>query len=365
LGRRSVPVWILDSEDALARYSRFARVISLPSVESEPEPWFQALEELEHRFGKCVLLSTTDALCLWLARNKERLGADFLFLTPEYAAIERVIDKRKQVEVARSAQVPIPCTFCPETIGELQANLDKLSYPCLLKPAVSHRGRQRLRGAKLIVAHSEKQLLDAYRQFASETTPFIIQELIPGAEQTLFVYIGFWDSSAQEVAYVTLQKLRQYPPDFGNGSLFQTVEQPRIVEYSRRLLNELRYTGLAEIEFKYDSRTDDFYWIEMNPRAGTMAQVASLAGVDLGWIAYRYLIDGNLPKVNSFRIGSRVMDEEMESLAFATGVRSGSMNLSEWFKSVRKAKPLISAWDDPLPLLVGLTRGFKRMVIQK
>lgn len=361
LGRRGVPVWIADSERALGRYTRYAKVISLPHVEQEPQRWLDALMELGARFGTSVLFSTTDAHCLWLAEHKGELCKYFRFLSPDLAATERIIFKDRQYAAACAAQLSAPRTVLleDENAAEVAA---EFVYPCILKPNISHRGRKRLGGAKVVLVHSARELIETYRRVALPSVQFVAQEIVRGGDDAIYIYAGFRDELAQERAFATFHKMRQFPPHFGTGSFFETASEPRVSEYARRLLKELQYTGLLEIEFKLDVRAQDFFLIEMNPRAGTTSVVAETAGVDLGWLTYLYLSGNRLPAPAPVRNGIRVMDEEMDVLAFMALAQAGELSAGEWLRTVRGAKPVIAAWDDPMPLLVGIGRGVKRLL---
>lgn len=362
LGRRGVPVWIVDSENALGRYTRYAKVVSLPYVEEQPDAWLETLTALGTRLGTSVLFSTTDAHCLWLARHQTQLRKHFRFLSPDAGTIEQILYKDQQYAAACAAHVPTPRTWLPTSVQDLEQIAGQVTYPCLLKPAIAHRGRPRLNGAKVVVAESAATLKDAYTRFTSNTASFVVQEIVSGGDETFYIYAGLWDASAQERAYVTFHKLRQYPAHFGTGSLFLTETAPRVLELARQLLHELHYVGLAEVEFKQDAQTGEFCLIEMNPRAGTTSEVAAAAGLDLGWLTYRYLCDGDMPTSAPFRNGVRVVDEEVDLPAFLALSRTHALSARGWLRSLRRAKPVIAAWDDPLPLLMGMGRGMKRLV---
>lgn len=362
LGRHGVPVWIVDSENALGRFTRYAQVISLPNVEEQPDAWLEALTALGAQLGTCVLFSTTDAHCLWLAQHQTRLQTQFRFLSPDVEMIERILAKDQQYAAACAARVPAPQTWLPKSAADLEAIAAQVTYPCLLKPAMAHRGRPRLNGAKVVAVESARELLDVYSRIISVATPFVVQEIVPGDDDAFYIYAGLWDESAQERAFVTFHKLRQYPAHFGTGSLFQTMPAPRVLELARQLLRELRYVGLVEVEFKCDAQTGELLLIEMNPRAGTTSEVAAAAGVDLGWLTYRYLCEGNLPVSAPFRNDMRVVDEEVDVSAFLAMFRTQQLSAAAWFRSLRGAKPVIAAWDDPIPLLMGMGRGVKRLL---
>jgi hypothetical protein len=67
--------------------------------------------------------------------------------------------------------------------------------------------------------------------------------------------------------YAATRKLLQFPERQGNGDVCELIElPPDFSEITRKLLNELGYTGPFELEFVRDLRTGRDVIIELNPR---------------------------------------------------------------------------------------------------
>ena len=115
----------------------------------------------------------------------------------------------------------------------------------------------------------------------------MVQEIVPGDDTALFGYLAFFDEEGVEVAWLTKQKLRQHPAQFGDGSLQITVDAPEVAALSRRLLGAFDVRGFVGVEFKRDERSGTYYLIEINPRTVSGNQLAISAGVDFPWIGYR------------------------------------------------------------------------------
>jgi predicted ATP-grasp superfamily ATP-dependent carboligase len=64
----------------------------------------------------------------------------------------------------------------------------------------------------------------------------------------------------------TQERLRQFPPLFGDGSFQGTVDAPEVAELGRRLVRAFDDRGFAGIEFKFDARDGTYRLIEFNPR---------------------------------------------------------------------------------------------------
>jgi predicted ATP-grasp superfamily ATP-dependent carboligase len=273
--------------------------------------------------------------------------------------VTQILDKRRQYLAAQRAGIPVPRTYYPQTPAEL-AQLDgSLEYPVILKPYTSHIGRSRISNRKVVVVPSADELRSAFSAYADSGAPFMVQEIIPGKDDAIFCYAGFWDMQGQEQAWFTAQKLRQCPPGFGDGSYMRTIAAPQVLESSRRLLRAFHYRGLVGIEFKFDARDGRYYLIEINPRTLSSNQLGVSAGVDLAWIAYQSLagLEPDRTQQASFQANIKYVNEEWDVQAFASLRQEGELTLAEWLRSIRGTRAwALFAWDDPLPILVGLWR---------
>ena len=361
LGRRGIPVLMLDSDRLFGAYTRYGRFLQLPSTEEYPHVWIDFLEFVGSRLeAPAILFPTSDAHCLLVSQQKNILRRYFRFLLPEAEAVEQIVNKRFQYEIAQAAGIPIPRTYFPESVEEMRCLSSRVPYPCLLKPYQSHIGRKRLSKKKLLVVYSEAELIAAYERITAGDVPFMVQEIVPGEDNSLYGYIAFWDSEGHELAWVTKKKLRQYPPGYGDGSLQMTVAAPEVAELSRRLLGNFNYRGFGYVEFKLDARDRNYRLIEINPRTPACNQMAISAGVDLPWLGYQYLA-GDYAATESnkgFQSGVKYLNEEWDIQAYLTLRKSGALNFWSWFRSLRGIKArAIGAPDDLFPFVIGLWRA--------
>jgi D-aspartate ligase len=355
LGRRGIPTLLLDSDRLLGTYTRYGKVVLLPPGDSE---WIPFLEFVGSRLSlPGVLFATSDLHTLLVSQHREMLQRHFRFLIADAQVLERIVNKRCQYEDALAAGIPIPASHFPESLEQVRDLAAGLAYPCLLKPYRSHSARAKLAQKKVVMVHSSAELTAAYAQITAMNVPLMIQEIIPGPESALFGYLGFWDEQGRERAWVTKQKLRQYPPHFGDASLQVTVDAPQVAELSRRLLRAFNYRGFVGVEFKFDLRDQTYRLMEINPRTVSGNQLAITAGVDFPWIGYQHLSGVELAAAPSFRRQVKYVNEEWDIQAYLALRKSAAINLRSWLGSLWGVRAkAIAAWDDPMPLLAGIRR---------
>lgn len=359
LGRRRIPVLMLDSHRFLGAYTRYAKYIRLPPADEQPQDWLEFLEYVGARLdAPGFLFPTSDVSCQLLARNRVSLRRHFRFVLADEEAISQILNKRLQYETARRIGISIPETYYPESVADVRRLSSDIPYPCILKPFHSDSTRKQMSGNKVIMVHSASELISAYQRVANSSIPFMLQEIIPGGDSALFGYLGFWDDEMRERAWLTKRKLRQYPQQFGDGSVQMTVEAPEVAELSARLLRAFNYRGFVCVEFKWDKHTQAFRLIECNPRTASGNQLAISAGVDFPWLGYQYLRGDDIEgEEGSARPGVKYCNEEWDVQAYFALRKSGDLSFFGWLGSIRGAEAwALGALDDPLPLLMGMWR---------
>jgi len=358
LGRRGIPVLLIDRDPQLGTWTRFARVVSLRGVPGDNDAVLELLLGLGHRLAQPgVIFPTADSQCQFLADHQFELEHHYKFLQPDPATVRAIIDKPKQYEIAKRAGIAIPGTFVPTSMADAERAAASISYPAILKPywgADLRPASMRERGIKVFVVGSRDELLAAYAHANSLDVPVMIQEIIPGDDSEIYGYWAFWDEEGKERAWLTMRKLRQNPPRFGDGSLQQTVAAPEVAALSRKLLKAFDYRGLVGVEFKRDARDGSLKLIEINPRTEGGNQLAVSAGVDFAWIAYRHLTGTALPdEAAAFTPGVTYVNEEADLKTFLELHKAGELKTTQWLRSWFSAKAYaLGAWDDPMPLIV-------------
>jgi len=193
---------------------------------------------------------------------------------------------------------------------------------------------------------------------AGGSSEFMVQELVPGDDTSLFGYLAFWDEESRERAWLTKQKLRQSSA-FGDGAYQATVDAPEVAALARRLLSAIGYRGFVGVEFRRDPRDGVYKLMEINPRTVSGNQMAISAGVDFPWIGYRFLTAGTLAPadVAAYRRGVHYVNEEWDFRAYLGLRGKGGPTLGQWLRDLRRAEArAIGAWDDPRPLAVAAWR---------
>ena len=288
LGRAGIRVLAVDHrESALGFRSRYANAVPSPDPALEPEAFVESLARQEPG----VLLPTHDPPLNAVARHSDWLEG-FRFPFPGWDVLERIQDKRGQLEAAERADVEVPQTRYPGSATEARASADELGYPVLVKPA-HPVGFKRRFGRQAFRAESAAEVDSAYRD-AEPFTP-MVQELIPGGDDELYTLGSYLRADGEPLGLFSGRKLKQVPPLVGTCRVGESVWVQEVVDAGLRLLRALGFHGISQVEFKRDPRDGRFKLMEVNPRLWQWHGLAAACGVDVPLIAYRDLAGEDVP----------------------------------------------------------------------
>jgi predicted ATP-grasp superfamily ATP-dependent carboligase len=355
LAKHGVPVCVLDSGVCVARFSRYVRhFLRCPSADDEArliEFLLQIGQDID--MNNWVVFPSTDDSVRILAQHWDRLSERCILTTQPWSVIKFVYDKRLTHQLAVKLGVPVPETHNPSSSDELLSL--SLDFPVVLKPAISKRFMAATK-KKAYRADDRQQLIDFYETMAAVIDPseILIQEFIPGGAESLFSFVGFFKDGAP-VAGFSARRPRQHPMEFGRASTYvEVVNVAELETLATRLLKGIAYSGLAEVEFMYDSKHARFELLEVNPRIWGWHSIAVRAGLDLPYLAYADAIG---QKVSAGRLRDNV-----KWIRLVTDVPTAVMEILGGRLTVRKYLASMSgdtefavlSLDDPLPFIADL-----------
>ena len=346
LGMAGVECWgIDDKEDCpafLSKYTRGRRLIGRFD-ESRPEAYLRAVLDAGDRIGRrAILIPTSDELVLWAARHYDVLSERFIFHRQDPEAIDRLTGKAGMTEMAAGHGVPVPANHLPTSEADLLAALDRFRFPVMLKPSLGS-GQNTSPGQSMVLVHDRDELLREYRQREDPARPnMMIQEYIPGDDDQVWIFDGYFDGESRCRAAFTGRKLRQYPVHRGCASMGEQCPADEVSEVMRRFLSGIGYRGIVDAGLRYDARDAKYKLLDVNPRIGQAFRLFLAAdGTDLAQCQYMDLtgqLEGDLPQ----REFGRWFIEDYDLISFFDYRREGMLTTAEWLRSFRGASE--SAW---------------------
>jgi D-aspartate ligase len=350
LGKRGIPVCLVDDEISIARASRFVRgTVRVRDLRTE-EALLDALALAHGRLGLSgwVLYPTREENVASIAANRDVLGRDFRVPTPELASIRHAWDKREMYGLAERLSIPVPRMWFPRSEEDLAAI--EVDNPVVLKPAIKEHFFYATQ-AKAWRADTAAELLDAFRR-ATEIVPaseVIIQEMIPGGGDQQYAYCAFFREGGP-VASMTVRRHRQHPSDFGIASTYvETISMAELAEPSCRFLTAIGYYGLVELEYKRDPRDGVCKLLDVNARTWGYHSLGGPAGVDFPYLLFRDQIGAPVQEAHA-RPGVRWIRLATDVPNALRDIWTGRLRPGEYLRSLRGLNTeAVFSLKDPLP----------------
>jgi D-aspartate ligase len=350
LGRRGVPVCVIDDEISIARASRFVQdTVRVRDLRTE-QALLDALALAHGRLGLSgwVLYPTREENVAGIAANREALRRDFRVPTPGLASIRHAWDKREVYGLAERLAIPVPRMWFPRSEEDLAAI--EVDDPVVLKPAIKEHFFYATQ-AKAWRADTAAELLAAFRRATAimPASEVIVQEMIPGGGEQQYAYCAFFREGGP-VASMTVRRRRQHPSDFGRASTFvETISLPELAEPSCRFLAAIDYYGLAELEYKRDPRDGVCKLLDVNARTWGYHSVGGPAGVDFPYLLFRDQIGAPVEEAHA-RPGVRWIRLSTDVPNALRDIRAGRLRPGEYLRSLRGVHTeAVFSVSDPLP----------------
>ena len=354
LGRRGIPVCVIDDERSITRYSRYTtRAAFVPNLRDQ-ENCVEAVLDLGRRWqlDGWVLFPTREETVAAFSRYRQELSLRFRVPTPSWETVRWAWDKRNTYRLAARLGFAVPRTWYPMDAGDL-SKIDA-PFPLVIKPAIKEHFVYAT-GSKAWKARSADELRELFMRAAALMGPgeVMVQDFVPGSGVQQFSYCAFFKDGAP-VGKMVARRLRQHPLEFGRASTYvETADIPQLEQMSERLLAEIGYYGLVELEYKLDPRDGQYRLLDFNARTWGYHSLGSRAGVDFAYLLFRDQIGDSLDPCRA-AAGVRWMRTLTDLPTALVALSRGALGLKAYLQSLWPDTEAVFCRDDPLPGLAEL-----------
>lgn len=330
---------------------------------------------------KPVVFFASDDWMAFFGENEAYFRANtFVPLSP-WPDTEKLFNKKYLYRIASEIGIAVPLTLEFNSLREVGDRVNEIPTPCVLKPDITvefvENLPQKIREKtfhRTQKFEDKEMLLDWVNALLSADVDFsfLVQEFIPGGAETLYTLTSYSNQHGKLVAGSIGHKLRQFPPEAGRITSGILCHNEQIWADGKRLLNGIGFFGLANTEFKYDARTNEYKLMEINARLGMWNSSALYAGINFPAIVYADMFD----KKVAFMSNTSSCDGAIwlnSALDFVCAVYlnkkigyKGALSVREWFKSIKgKKTDGVFKVKDPAPFIFFLVNMFKYSLKKK
>jgi predicted ATP-grasp superfamily ATP-dependent carboligase len=353
LGPLGIPVFVACEPNELASHSRWARLLRGGLPEFTPvERLAEFLEEAPA--DRMVLVPCSDGWAETVASLPVGIGSRFPSFVSRLDVLRRLNDKEQFGQLVRENGIPHPRTVFVHGASDLDGQDFAPDTQFFLKARNSQRFIART-GVKAYMVDSVAEARRRVEELAAAGLGVVLQEYVPGPPTNHYFVDGFALEGGRVVARFARQRLRMYPPNFGNSTYLRSValgDVPDIVETVDRLIQAAGVRGIFSVELKRDAKTGVAKVIEVNARPWWYVHYATACGVNVVEMTYRAALGESLPEFDgTYRVGRSCVYVRPDYRAVRELRRRGELSLLSAVMSWIGGEHMIFSVSDPMPFL--------------
>jgi D-aspartate ligase len=317
---------------------------------AKPADTVAYLLELAQWIGRrSILIPTWDELAVFAAEHYDALKAGFIY-PPQSALLARSLcDKKEMARLAGQFGVPTPGVVFPRSLEDVLKYIDTARFPVMLKGIDGNKLKERT-GKKMAVVYSPRQLREMYIALEDPQEPnLMLQEYIPGGDDSIWMFNGYFNAKSECLAAFTGRKLRQTPVHTGMTSLGICLQNDVVETTTKSFMRALGYQGILDIGYRYDARDGQYKVLDVNPRIGaTFRLFVAENGMDVARALYLDMTGQPVPPARAREGRKWFVESDLKSCL--DYYREGSLTVRQWLRSLRGIEEAgYFAWDDVAP----------------
>jgi len=336
-----------------APHSRGVDTFPAPSPAVEAPEFSREVLAKARAGDRAIVIPCSEGAVLALEIRRAEIEQVADVLLPPSAILARVLDKRLTLEAAEKAGVAVPRTFAAENAAALGGC--PIPFPAVVKPCRSRwvtSGGNVAGSGPAFAADATGMRAAAERMLDQGCPAALVQEWVPGTGVGVSVLMR----EGRAAAVFVHRRLREVHPAGGPSSAAESVApEPALVDPALALLRELRWEGLAMVEFRREGTAAPVL-MEVNGRPWGTLGLAVDAGVDFP----RLLVERFAGPPPPYRVGlvRRWLAGDVKRLLLT--MRGRPRGFPGRFPSVgeaigdilvRGAPDFVFRWADPGPFL--------------
>lgn len=285
LGTKGIDVYVTGYyKHAPAFHSKYCKKHFVVHCPSEEDAFLKDMLSIIKNENIDVLVPINSEETILLSKHATEITKHCKFPFEKYERMMLLHDKGKLMKLAAKLKVPIPKTFFINKASDLR----KVNFPCVVKVTRSKSSKG------VFYAKDMNELKKALKQH--EASDKIIQEYVNGETRG----VSYLYHKGRMITYFAHKRLREYPVTGGPSSYRESINAPELVKIGKKILDYVRWDGLAMVEFKGGKL------LEINPRFWGSVNQAIQAGVNFPYLLVQKAAGNKISlKPGNYAIGVR------------------------------------------------------------
>ncbi|MHA7844309.1 MAG: ATP-grasp domain-containing protein [Winogradskyella sp.] len=264
------------------KYSRFIEKF-IYYENTTPEEWIDKIDATVEDYSIDLIMPIFDVSTKRILEHQNNLkNRSKLCSLSSLSNFETALRKDLLYLFLKSNNLP-----CPESIivdSRFKNDFVNLDFPLVAKPTYGFNGGM---GVKLV---NDKNELLNYINAIKTDNPILLQKFIEGFDVTCNVLCKNGDIQAYTMQKAAIIKSVKVTPQFE----FSFFNDKALLGLMKDLMKALNWSGVANIDFRFDETDNTYKVIEINPRFWLNTEASALAGVNFPYLYCLSTLDNKI-----------------------------------------------------------------------
>ena len=276
-------------------FSSLINPFLVPHPQKEPEKLYSFLLSKRGDFKeKPILIPASELYLSFVQSFRSKLEKEFIFCIPSHDVLSKILNKSVQFELAKEASIAVPKYENVTTPEDLQNVPNKLNLPIIIKSLDQSLWKINVKEKAFLISNNT-ELLKTGSELLNRNVAFIAQELISGPITNNYEFNALMVNGKFIHSHI-IRKIQQYPLGFGAACCIEVVKNEIIEKLGLQFIESNKIEGFSNTEFKYDSLTGNYYFIETNARVWQQIELTNKMGENIMESFYACMTKHTLPE---------------------------------------------------------------------
>ena len=277
-------------------YSKYCRKCYICNTPKNEEKFIQDIELIIRHNNYDVLLPIGFNSCVAVSKNIERLKDYIHIPIVNFDKMKIASDKNLTTSFAKKNGISVPKTYKPSSIEEISDISKKMRFPVVIK-ALEESGSVKYANTKNELMRIYRKECEKYNSQVKKGKYPQIQEYISGTGHGLYALFNH----GKPRAFFMHKRLHEFPPTGGPSVMAQSYFDSDLKNLGLKILEDLKWHGVAMVEFKKDFQDNSYKLIEINPKFWGSLDLSITSGVNFPYLACKMCMDGDVEPVFDYK----------------------------------------------------------------
>ena len=257
---------------SLSFFSNYSMKKHILPPYKKSEQYVSSICDLAKKYNYNIIVPLSLESYVMFSENRHLINESIKIILPPVNGMSTASNKYKTFAYAKTKGVGIPKTFIVDktTVKNLGPFLKEVGFPVVIKGSLS--GVDNLRYCNTV-----SDLVSAIENLLGKESKIVCQEYVVGKTHGFYAYYN----EGQLHSFFMHQRIKQYPLTGGPSSVARSYYDNNLVELSKKILDGLNWNGPAMVEYKFDSQSEEYKLIEINPKFWGSLDLTIEAGVNI------------------------------------------------------------------------------------